>query len=290
MRGAHRLRALARSAAARLAHARERAQRLASRAVAPGANRTHILMTGYPRTGSSLLYNMLAACLADFEFDAGEVRATQTLWRWANRVSKRPFDLFDLDDIVRANTLGKRLIVLLTVRDLRDIVTSVHSHMPDDYLIGYESCYHVDGTYPNYSVRSSDRGLRDFYQAFERCRARSDVETATVRYEDLIADPGSVQQRLAEQLGLRFTLPFEEYHQRPERHAIRFEGSRRPLAPELVKFHDPVSRDYVGRWASAEHRARIEQQFGTHPELLEMLRTHGYEKDDAWFAPYEDAP
>lgn len=286
MRGTHRARVLARRANGYLARTRERARRVTSRLVDPRASRTHILISGYPRTGSSLLYNMLGACLADFEFDTAEIPATQTIWHWSNHVSKRPFDLFGLDEIMDANTLGKRVIMILTVRDLRDIMTSVHSYAPDDYLIGYESCHVFRGEFPRYTTTTTGPGLRDFFEAFQRCRAREDMEILTVRYEDLVSDVGALQAELQREFGLRFTLPFEEYHRRPDRHVIRFEGNRRPLAPDLVKFHDPVSHAYVGRWNAAEHRPRIAQQFGDHPELFEMLRAHGYEEDDTWFDAY----
>jgi len=251
------------------------------------ARKTHILVTGFPRSGTSLFYNMLCSSLEDFAFDDWEIPALDTLWRYENHVTKRPFDLFALDDIVAANVHRKRLIVIAAIRDLRDITTSIHAMAPDVYLIGHEGCYELGGTFPNYERPFTGPGIGAFHEALTRWRHSAEIELQMLRYEDLVADPDAVQQRLAERLGLRFRSRFSDFHRHRDRHAIRFEGERAPLAPDLVKINDPVSKGYVGRWAEPRHRARICEQFTQHPELLEMLRFYGYEKDDEWFASFE---
>jgi hypothetical protein len=253
----------------------------------PATRKTHVLVTGFPRSGTSLFYNMMCTSLEGFAFDDRERSAAETLWRWENRVSKRPFDLFELQRILDANIHGKRLIVVLSLRDIRDIATSIHPKAPDDYLIGYEGCYRISGSYPNYRKRFSGPGIGDFQREFRAWQDRTELEIVPLRYEELVADPPGVQERLVRELGLRFSRPLEEFHRHRESHRMSFDGDGQALAPELVKFHDPVSRSYVGRWAEKQHRERIRRQFGQYPELFEILLEHGYEKDDSWFETYQ---
>lgn len=247
------------------------------------AHSTHLLVAGYPRTGTSLLYNMLCSSLTGFRFDEGERPAVETLDRRGNHASKRPFDLFDLEAIRRANVFGKRIVVILNHRDVRDVVTSVYPYAPDEYLIGWEGCFRFRGDHPHYQRVFDAPGIGAFREAVRAWCAAPDLLCHALRYERLVEDPDAVQAELAERFGLSFHARFSDYHRRASRHGIRFEGRRAALAPELVKSSDPVSRDWTGRWREARHRERILAQFGSHPELFDLLRELGYEKDDAWF-------
>ncbi len=288
MREARSKRALLREAGAHARIALEIGRRLVRSARGDRARRMHMLITGFPRSGTSLFYNMLSACLGDFEFDDSEVPATETLWRFDNRVSKRPFDVFVLRDVLRTNLHHKRIALILQVRDPRDVITSIYPNAPDDYLIGYDGCFTIRGSYPNYTRVFDAPGIGAFYRELCAWRESDSVELQMLRYEQLVADPASVQERLARELGLRFHADFARFHERRDLHRMTFDGNLRPLAPELVKFHDRVTTDYVGRWSLPLHRERIAQQFSRHPELFAMVKGLGYEKDDSWFEPYAD--
>ena len=75
---------------------------------------THLVVCGFPRSGTSLLYNMLSATLEDFECQDFEVPARTRLTWAGHQASKNPLDIIDLVDLPSKNVLGKRLVVIIT--------------------------------------------------------------------------------------------------------------------------------------------------------------------------------
>jgi hypothetical protein len=246
--------------------------------------RRQLVVCGFPRSGTSLLYNMLAVALPQFAHDAFEASALRSLWRFEDHLSKLPLDVLRLDAICRRNLHGKRLQVLVPIRDPRDLVTSIHPNVPGDYFIGWESSYRV-GLGDAAEPRPDLPGIREIEAALRAHSGRRDLELVRVRFEELVRTPDRVQEQLAARLGLEFRARFSGFHRDAERIPYRYDAAHlRPGSDaSLVREHAAPDPSRAGKWRDPVHRARIREQFGAHPELLALVRAWGYEEDDSWF-------
>lgn len=245
-----------------------------------------IVICGYSRGGTSLLYNMVSATLRGFRLDQNEVSALESIRRMENHASKEPVDVFVIPDLVRRNILGKELHVVVCIRDLRDIITSKHPNIPDRYAINYADRWSPRGAYPNYTAVKVPLGIRAVHAAIESLKTLAGVRLNFVYYEELVENPDAVQARLAEALGVTFAGRFSEFHEHPEKHAYRYADRIKALDPSLARENSSVDRSRHGKWRRPEHARRIYDEFSQHPQLFDVLRQYGYESNDAWFAPY----
>lgn len=244
--------------------------------------RKQIVICGYPRAGTSLLYNMMSASLTDFSFGKNETLAAEKVRGYENFVSKRPMDVFHVEYLPRRKSLNKDLFVIVLIRDLRDVITSIHPRVPQDYFIGYDASYRVGGEPPR-SSNLTHPGVRAYYEKIDQIDHASGLSVIRIAYEDLVMHPDVVQDRLSSALGVTFSGRFSEFHQRQDLHAYRYAGKQRAMDCSLVRENDEVDTSRIGKWRNPEHRERIRAQFRAHPELFQMLRTYGYEADDRWF-------
>jgi hypothetical protein len=247
------MRGVAKRARIRLEQVLERLDR----ALHPGrAPSLHVVICGYPRSGTSLLYNMLATALPGFRRDAFEVHAGERIWRRGDWITKRPADVFFARVIARSNVHEKRLVFLIPLRDPRDVLTSVHPNVPGDYFIGYEKGWRV--------------GLGEGGPSLDA--------------------PG-IAAIHAQIEALRVTLarPLSAFHRHPEEHPYRYDAAHSAPGADTTRAREQLaaSASRCGKWREPEHRARIRSEFRSHPELFALLRAYGYERDDAWFRAYE---
>lgn len=214
--------------------------------------RTHILICGFPRSGTTLLQMMLENALPSarrFGREVGGWRAATYAWR--NHpvvISKVPHDVFRLDPL-RAFYAQRRatLRILLAIRDPRDVLTSRRQ---------------VGGP-PGYCV-SSERWRRYFHACL---RERHAADVLTITYEDLITDPLTQQRRIEQFTGEPLSLSLDQFHtvNRPDFDTATLNGLR------------PVEQSLIGRWRSPEHRERMTQLCAELPELPRALVMLGYE-------------
>lgn len=264
---------------------REQTRARLHRLLHPGAPpRRQIVVCGFPRSGTSLLYNMLAVALPDFAHDAFEASALHSIWRFEDHLSKLPLDVLRLDAICRRNLHGKRIQALVPMRDPRDLVTSIHPNVPGDYFIGWETSYRVglgDASAPSPVLP----GIREIEAALVALAGNPGLELVRVRYEDLVRDPDRVQEQLASRLGLGFRARFSEFHRDAARLPYRYDAAHlRPGADaSLARESSAPDPSRAGKWRDPAHRERIRDQFGRHRELLALVRAWGYEENDAWF-------
>ena len=219
--------------------------------------RLHLLICGFPRSGTTLLQLMLENALPAarrFGREIGGWRAATYCWRnHPVLISKVPHDLFRLQpprNFYRNRQASLRIILML--RDPRDVLTSVRRvGGPPGYVVG------------------ADRWRR-FFHAYLQERHASDV--LEVRYENLVGDTAAVQQSVEQFAGEPMRLPFTEFHTvaRPDFDTSTLNGLR------------PLERRPVPRWSLPEHRARIEQVVAEIPELPRILIDMGYERDSDW--------
>ncbi|SDI77610.1 hypothetical protein [Alloyangia pacifica] len=232
----------------------------------------HIVIAGQSRSGSTLFYNMLRNTLQGFGMFDTERPAAGVLHLPGNQCTKRPFDVFDLPRIMQANQGRKRIDLICMLRDPRDILTSRHKAVPDDYFVGADKCYFVpEGRTPTFTAP----GLLPVHEASMRISGSGLFPQGVffLKYEDLVTEPEAVQQMLSEGLGLTFNGRFSDFHK-----ASIPTGLQGPL--NGIRAID-VSRQR--KWQAPEHRARIIEQFSRFPVLHDILYQLGYEEDRTWF-------
>lgn len=237
----------------------------------------HLLIAGQGRAGSTLFYNMMRHALQDFHLPDGEVPAVTLRDRPGNVCTKRPFDILQMPQIVRAFGGRKRLDLIVTLRDPRDILISRHRAVPDDYFYGADRCYLLR---PDGPPTLTAPGFLQVHKAILDT-ARSGLFPQGIfylKYEDLVSHPEAVQETLAREMALRFDGRFEDFH-------------RQSVSAELDRALNglrPLEAPRTARWRAPEHQARIVDQFTRFPVLHDILISLGYEPDRAWFDALRD--
>ncbi|WP_423823482.1 glycosyltransferase [Salinisphaera sp. SPP-AMP-43] len=244
-------------------------RRLLRRAVdtgAPGLTPldTHVVICGFPRTGSTLLQLMIEACVADVRTFDGELEG---LWaaRYAVRnhhymVSKYPRDITAIDALrahYRERTGQVHFVVML--RDPRAILTSAHQAYPSS------QGYYVD--------------FERWQTIYEHVRALDTGPDVTfIRYEDLVTDPDRVQAALAEAIGWQDKHEFSRYDDR-----VRATGrSRDSMTEGALGGLRAVERGRSSPWLDPEHTERMQAMLESIPEMPEYLIELGYEPNRVW--------
>jgi hypothetical protein len=224
--------------------------------------RRHVVLCGFPRSGSTLLQLMVEACVADIHTFGRERRALEmaqcALCAKPYMLTKRPSDIFLIDALQRfyaGRAADVRFVV--TVRDPRAVLTSMHAKIkPGEYYVSGER-------------------LRAIYEHWDWARTLDHV--ITIRHEDLIADPGGVQQALTEFAGWKVVRPFAEYQR----------AVPRSFDTAALNGLRPLDRGSIDRWRDPQYRDRLTRLLTDEcPELPGMLIEMGYERDDRWTEAY----
>lgn len=218
--------------------------------------RTHILICGYQRSGTTMLLAMMEYAMPDARQFNREISGWRAAtWEWRNHpvmISKVPRDILNLHRLRNFYARRKaKLKTIIMVRDPRDVLTSNHAAHDRRYFQDIEQW----------------RMLHNYCRAY-----RDDPEVLFIRYEDFTADVPAMQKRIEEFTGEKMYRPFEDFH------TTGGKGfDTRPL--NGVR---PVDRSGIGRWRSAQHRERMEEVLAKVPDFAEILVELGYEKDGAW--------
>ncbi len=230
----------------------------------------HIAICGHPRSGSTLLHQLLVACLPSYgHFDREVPFARASAVSHDRLISKRPLDVHQPQDFLEAGP--RRLSVLITVRDPRAMLVSRHARVPDDYF------YHADFLYfapPERSAEPSLPGLIDVHEACMRLSAML-VERGSrpflVRYEALLEQPDVVQAALGRYLDVTFSRSFS---------AVDLEEETAAGMSDALNGARPLDLSRLAPWRAPEHRTRVSEQFQRFPELFEVMEELGYEWSD----------
>ena len=227
------------------------------------ALRQHIVICGFPRSGTTLFQLMIESCVAGIKTFGRERRAVEFA-KYGRRthacvMTKRPKDIFliqELRDFYSSHPADVQFIVMH--RDPRAILTSVHFSRPSEYFVTTHQWRHI-------------------YRHWKWAANADDV--LSIRYEDVVCGPDFVESQLAEFTGCQVSHPFRDFHQNVP---AGFDGRALNGLRELDESN-------VLRWRDACHRERIRSLLQELPELPDVLIEMGYETDDSWTREYADS-
>lgn len=249
-----------------------------------GYQQTQLIVCGYPRGGTSLLYNMLSATLQHkLKFTDFEKYYIHHIHKLGNIASKAPLDINHLEHIDELNIHDKKIAIIIVIRDIRDVISSKHPIKTDDYFIGHDFSYWPNGK--NLEQWTYDApGVVPITEKIRAIQHRPDV--ILVKYEDLVKDPDAVQSTLQKTFDLPFEGLFSKYHEFKGDLAYKYEGKYQAKDESLVLEGKAVT-NRAKRWQQEQYRDRIIQQCEACPQLLDILIEFGYETDKDWFEQYK---
>jgi hypothetical protein len=187
--------------------------------------RIHIVGSG-PRTGTTLIAEMIIAC---FEIDL-HTEHEDSIYTWPPCrgnifLTKKPRDILVIEPILR---IMRNLCVIYMVRDPRDMIVSKHKRDPERYWANLQ--------------------FWKTYTAYGR-RLQSHPRFISVRYEDLLTQPGQIQDYLMKRM------------------------------PFLIK---KASFNSYHKIAQPSKDSMVAGQLQLHGSISEDLIAYGYEQDAAW--------
>jgi len=222
----------------------------------------HIIVAGYPRAGTTLLYNMLRETVKGYETFDKEMKSEKArqVATKNNIISKRPTDISDAPQL-KQNFSDIQFIVC--IRDPRSVLVSKHDHAPGQYKIGWD---HALKTNAKKGVVGKAPGLIERHN-----KVLQIPRPIFVFYEDLVQNPNQEQVRLRELIGFEYQDEFKNVHKEapPQKLALQLNGIRGPETSRIKAWKD--------------HPERIYQQFNECPTLFNIVEYWGYEPDSSWF-------
>jgi hypothetical protein len=221
---------------------------------------THVVICGFPRSGTTLLLLIAEASYPHaktFHRERFALRAAADHWlgRHSLMFTKKPDDIYWIDEIRECyQSKRTRTRFITCVRDPRAVLTSIHARQEGYYV--------------------TPERWRSIYDHFRYAQQFDDV--MTVRFEDLVREPIAVQRRASEFIGSIPERPFDQFHD-----AVPSEF--RTLALSGVR---PLEADAIDKWKAPQHRQRIRMLVEEMPELPRALVDLGYEQDHSWTTLY----
>lgn len=247
-----------------------------------GRKSSHIVICGYPRSGTSLLYNMVSTFIAGFRCEEFEIEAARRLHRSGNFVTKFPLDVLSIDEIARNNKFKKSIYIIIVTRDIRDVITSRHPYLPDEYFIGYKnSWWPQDSEFKTWKYNAP--GIEAIYKAMKTLPNDINLHITRIKYEDLVQDPRRIQEHIEQFIGIKFTGPFKDFHKWKDKHAYKYAGRYQAKDESLVRENKEIDASRVAKWKKRENFRILYDQFTFYPELFSILIEEGYENNKAWF-------
>lgn len=232
----------------------------------------HVVIAGQGRAGSTLFYSMLRRTLDGFSLPGSETRAASVINLCGNTCTKRPFDIFEIPRILDLAEGRKRVDLIVTLRDPRDILVSRHSAVHDDYFYSADNCYYIG---PGLAPQRTAPGLIPVHDAIAKVATSGLFPQGIflLKYEDLVNDPDKVQSHLTRDLGLTFTGSFRDFHK----------GEVPAALAQALNGIRPVEAPSEPKWRKPEHLPRIIDQFTRFPRLHQIMAALDYEQDTTWF-------
>ena len=207
-----------------------------------------------------MMYNSLPG----FKFFEKEQPFKKALKHKGDAASKYPLDTMCLDTIDKWNVHKKDVKVLLCVRDVRSIITSVHANAPGRYLAGWDAAYKIQKGKMHRDYPGAMKYFRKIQE--ERKKNRSMI----VRYEDVVRDPDSAAENIGKFCGVEFDSSFSDF----------YKGKQLKGMSVALNGVRPVQLDRIDGWKDKKHAKRIKNQFKQCPALNDVLTAFNYEAHD----------
>jgi len=233
------------------------------------ALQTHVVICGFPRSGSTLLLLIAEACYRNvrtYRQEKAALNAARELRRaHPVMITKRPSDLFQADEIRRFyEPLRTRPRFVLTMRDPRAVLTSKYSGKalsnttrgPDGYVMSVDV-------------------WREWFAHFNYVKSGHDA--IVVEFADLVTRPAMVQAQFVKLTGSTPAIPFDQF-------ATAIPADFETKALNGVREFDAGS---INRWRHPKYHDRIAQILEEMPELPRLLIELGYEQDETWADAYD---
>ncbi len=232
----------------------------------------HIVICGYCKSGGTLFYNMLKTSVADYRFMDQESPAEEIIGNDADSwITKRPLDIFRIQSVLEANHYNKEIVVLVMLRDIRSILTSRHSEVPEEYFIGFDHQYFIDSEQG--TIGYTNPGVIAIHEAIMELSKIKNITVQYLHYEEIVMNLQGVQDHLQNELSFQYHASFSDVY--------KSEQPAQLSAPRDSS--QPIDTSRIVAWKNGKHDERILAQFKSCPRLLEILRVYGYEENDDWF-------
>lgn len=221
----------------------------------------HVVMCGFPRSGTTLCQLMIQACVPGVQSfpkeEKGLAVARDVIKYRPYLFTKRPKDIFAIEEIRSFYaTSSTKLRFILLSRDPRAVLTSFHEMRKGEYYVSVER-WRAIWEHWNWAVQFPD--------------------VLTLRFEELISRPDTVEQAITAHVGWQVARPFSSFHEAvPAGFDTRALNGVRPLDTKTI-----------AGWRAPRHHARLLSLLAEMPELPERLIEMGYEADDAWIRELE---
>ena len=220
--------------------------------------RTHLVICGFPRSGTTLAQLMAQCCVPGIKCFDKEIRALEAaqcaLRNHEYMITKAPRDIFlipEIRDYYKGRQASPRFV--LFNRDPRAVLTSFHADRPGEYYVSPQRWRAIDEHW-RWVTRDQPEDL------------------IIVRYEELMQNPDAFGQQLESFVGWKSTLPFSQFH------TVNVGGFKTDALNGLR----PVDPTNINRWRDAKHHERLRWIVQEMPELPQRLIEMGYDTNTDW--------
>lgn len=238
---------------------------------------TQIVICGIPRSGTSLLFNIISGITIDINpytnenLISNEVSYRKLLHRKGSYISKMPSDIFEIKSITKVNARKKKILVFVCVRDPRDVMVSKHQLIKDRYYMQLDTRWS-----PTKKVKIKN-GINQFYDAVLELKdsKTKSINFQIIRYEDLTQGSNVIDKFLAEN-GVITTMKADEYS-RSDRLPYR-SGDGITSGEECSGI---LKRKR--NWSSSEEdMTHVLNLFAQNGHLHDYLKEFDYEENQEW--------
>lgn len=215
--------------------------------------RLHVVGSS-PRSGTTLLFELVTSCFVIEKFGDHEISLfKRNKTARSAYASKQPMDFVH---VKRVLNWDPNLFVIYMQRDPRDAIVSQHGSRPGEYWCDFNVWKRNDDLFT---------AVGPHPRIFE------------CRYEDLVADPDAMQQRLMAKFSF-----LEKRHAFSEFSKVTKSSKAAQLALKGVR---DISASSIGKWH--EELPRLAAQLAKFPDLPSYLINSGYEPDRNWMKVME---
>ena len=231
---------------------------------------SQIVICGFPRSGTSLLFNVIAGILNGHEAYTGpesilskEVSFKSKILDKGCFITKQPADIFNLKNIKDWNLRKKKLVVFVCIRDL---LVSRHQMIPDKYYMDFDTRLNA------LTGEKMNVGIKHFYLQVKELMEHGayDCDIHFIYYEKLLKNPNIISDILKCE-GLNVS-----------RDAIDYASSSKlPYTSEdkISKGHESEGiKERKPKWQTNDNDSeRVKECFNKNPELAVISKYFGYE-------------